>query len=98
MYQATNRTSFRRSLQAILFAIVTFVSLSAEVCLKGGCGTTTIVDMENGVLVGKIFCKGKKPDEERTNYDDICVGVTKHSGLRIECGKDDVLECPGGCS
>lgn len=54
--------------------------------------------MENGVLVGKIFCKGKTPDEDRTNYDDKCVGVTKQSGLLIECGKDDVLECPGGCS
>lgn len=93
MKKVSGRTRVIRSFQVILFAIVAFALLSAEVCLPGGCGTTTIVDMENGQLVGKIWCNGVKPNEERTNFYDSCVDVTKQSGLRIECG-DEVVECP----
>ena len=97
MKHVSGRTRIARSFQVILFAIVAFALLSAEVCLEGGCGTTTITDMEGGQLVGKIWCNGVEPDENRTNYYDKCVGVTKQSGLHIECG-DEVVECPGDCS
>ena len=93
MKHVSGRKRIIRSLQITLFAIVVFALLSAEVCLPGGCGTTTIVDMENGQLVGKIWCDGVTPNGTRTNFYDSCVGVTSQSGLRIECG-DQVVECP----
>ncbi len=94
MNHSSSRTRITRSFQVILFAIVAFALLSAEVCLPGGCGTTTIVDMEDGALVGKIWCNGVEPNGDRTNFFDMCEGVTHQSGLRIECGSD-VVDCPG---